>query len=61
MNETQAREKPTGAFITDRLLTEEEWAEVSRVVREYDGSIPLTEYLQAKCPSLHIEWVKVKP
>jgi hypothetical protein len=51
-----AREKPTGMVICDRLLTEEERAEVSKAVREYDGSMPLAEYLEKRL-GIGIEYI----
>jgi len=50
-----AREKPTGVIITDRILTEREFAEVSQAVREYDGALPLAEYLEKRL-SIGIEY-----
>jgi hypothetical protein len=41
-------EKPTGVIITDRLLSEADIAVLRKAVREYDGSMPLAEYLEKR-------------
>ena len=52
----ETREKPTGVIISDRLLTEKEMAELSQAVREYDGSMPLAEYIEKRL-SIGIEYI----
>ncbi len=49
-------EKPTGVILADRLLTERERAELSQAVREYDGSMPLAEYIEKRL-SISIEYI----
>ncbi len=49
-------EKPTGVIITDRLLSEADFAVLRKAVREYDGSMPLAEYLEKRL-SVGIEYI----
>jgi hypothetical protein len=48
MNTAQVREKPAGVIITDRLLSEAEFRQIRQAVQEYDGSMPLAEYLEKR-------------
>ncbi len=54
MNE---QEKPTGIAIYDHILTQEERAEVTKVMRDYDGSVPFKRYLEEYL-SFHVDFIE---